>query len=149
MRLITIQCSFIRVGFVECRIRLLSSRIPLTLVPDPPISYNNNVTQAGCTGRCTGHVRSRTLYIQHRRLQSVKEIGKASPKHCKLIQRFFIQDNEPKAMRDQIVAQFTLRTYGVNQIFDFVKGIWFHKRVVKSVFFSKKTYFTSYVHNMF
>ena len=39
-----------------------------------------------------------------------------------------------------MVAHYTMRTYGVNQVFRFVEGIWF-----KSDFLSENTYFTSYV----
>mgnify|MGYP001334984726 CR=1 FL=1 len=46
-------------------------------------------------------------------------------------------------------VQYTVRKYGVNQVFRFVKFGYIH-RVVKSDFFlSEKTYFTSYVRNMF
>ena len=41
-------------------------------------------------------------------------------------------------------------TNGENQVFRFVKGIWLHRqsRLIQ-LFFSEKTYFTSYVHKMF
>ena len=47
-----------------------------------------------------------------------------------------------------MVANFTKRAYGVNQVFWFVK-FGYIERVVKSDFFSEKTYFTSFVRNMF
>ena len=48
----------------------------------------------------------------------------------------------------EMVAHFPMRTYGVNQAFRFVEGIWLHR---KSRQIRKKIGkdFTSYVHNMF
>ena len=37
-----------------------------------------------------------------------------------------------------MVGQNTMRTYGVNQVFRFVEGIWLYRKVVKSDFFSDK-----------
>ena len=50
-----------------------------------------------------------------------------------------------------MVTHFTMRTYGVNQAFRSVKGIFFYiERFGKSEnFFSEKIFFTSYVGNMF
>ena len=49
-----------------------------------------------------------------------------------------------------MVAQNSVSTYGVNQFFRFVKGFCYIERIVKSDFLlSEKTYFTSYVHNLF
>ena len=48
----------------------------------------------------------------------------------------------------QKVAQIAVRTYGVNRYFDLLKTFGNIERIVKTVF-SEKTYFTSYVHNMF
>ena len=45
-----------------------------------------------------------------------------------------------------MVAQNTVRTYGVIQTFRFAEGI---KRVVNFDFFSVLTYLTAYVRNMF
>ena len=44
-----------------------------------------------------------------------------------------------------------MRTYGVNQVFRFVEGIWLHRksRQIREKKNSEKTYFTSYVRNMF
>ena len=36
----------------------------------------------------------------------------------------------------------TMRTHGVNQAFRFVEGIWLHRRVVKSDFFTEKTFYS-------
>ena len=38
----------------------------------------------------------------------------------------------------EMVAHFTMRTYGVNQVFRFVEGIGHIERIVKSDFFSLK-----------
>ena len=38
----------------------------------------------------------------------------------------------------QMVAQNTVRTYGVNQVFRFVKGIWLHRQSRQIRFFSRK-----------
>ena len=40
-----------------------------------------------------------------------------------------------------------MRPYGVN--IDLLKAFGYIERVIESEFFSEKTYFTSYVHNMF
>ena len=40
-----------------------------------------------------------------------------------------------------MVAQFPICTNGVNQAFQFVKGIGYIERVLKFDFFSEKTYF--------
>ena len=49
-----------------------------------------------------------------------------------------------------MVAHFIMRSYGVNQAFDLFKALVYIERVVKSEFiFRKKTYFTSYVRNIF
>ena len=49
-----------------------------------------------------------------------------------------------------MVAHFTLRTYGVNQEFRFAEGIWLHRKSRRIPFyFRKKTFFTSYMRNMF
>ena len=49
-----------------------------------------------------------------------------------------------------MVAHFTMRTYGVNQAFSFVEGIWLHRksRQIRKII-SENTYFTSYVRIMF
>ena len=45
---------------------------------------------------------------------------------------------------DQMVAQFTMRTYGVEQEFRFLEGIWFHRKSSQiRFFFSEQTFFTS------
>ena len=48
-----------------------------------------------------------------------------------------------------MVAQNTLRTYGVHQKIRLVEGIWLHRNIRQILFFSEKTYLTSYVRNMF
>ena len=48
-----------------------------------------------------------------------------------------------------MVAQNTVRTYGVNQVFPFVEDIWLHRKSRQIQFFSGKTNFTTYVRNMF
>ena len=48
-----------------------------------------------------------------------------------------------------MVAQNTVRTYGVNQVFRFVKGIRLLRKYRQIRLFSEKTYFTSNVRNMF
>ena len=47
-----------------------------------------------------------------------------------------------------MVAHFNMGLYGVIQ-FDLSKAFGYIERVVKSIFFSEKTYFTSCVRNMF
>ena len=42
-----------------------------------------------------------------------------------------------------MVAQNTVRTYGINQVFRFIEGIWFHQNGRQIRIFSEKTYFTS------
>ena len=37
-----------------------------------------------------------------------------------------------------MVAHFTMRTHGVNQVFDSLKAVGYIKRVIKSDFFSEK-----------
>ena len=44
-----------------------------------------------------------------------------------------------------MVAQNTLRTYGVNMVFRFIEGIWLELDRVITKFLSEITYFTSYV----
>ena len=45
-----------------------------------------------------------------------------------------------------MVADLTMRTYGENQAFRFVEGIWLHRKSRQiRFFFSEQTYFTSYV----
>ena len=47
----------------------------------------------------------------------------------------------------QMVAQNTVvRSYGVNQVFRFVKGFGYIERVVKTDFFPEMACFTTYVH---
>ena len=49
----------------------------------------------------------------------------------------------------QMVAPFTMRTYGVNQEFRFVEVIWLDRKSRQIRFFSrKKTLFTPYVRNV-
>ena len=49
-----------------------------------------------------------------------------------------------------MVDQTTLRTYGVNQVFRFVKGIWLHRKSLQSrFFFLGKDLFYFYVRNFF
>ena len=49
-----------------------------------------------------------------------------------------------------MVAQNTVRTYGVNQVFRYVNAKLHRKsRQIRFYFFLEKTYFTSYVRNMF
>ena len=48
-----------------------------------------------------------------------------------------------------MVANFTMRRYGVNQVFQFMKAICYIERVAKSDFFSEKNNFTFYVRKMF
>ena len=36
-----------------------------------------------------------------------------------------------------MVAQNTMRVYGVNQVFRFVEGIWLHRKIRKSISFLK------------
>ena len=48
-----------------------------------------------------------------------------------------------------MVADSTMRTYGVNQEYRFVGGIWLHRKSRQIRFFSEITYFPSYVRNMF
>ena len=45
-------------------------------------------------------------------------------------------------------AHFTLRTYGVNQVFRFVEGTWLHRKSLQILFFFEKTYFKSYLRNL-
>ena len=49
-----------------------------------------------------------------------------------------------------MVVHFTMRTYVVNQAFLIVEGIWLHQesRQIRNIFY-EKTYFPSYVPNMF
>ena len=48
-----------------------------------------------------------------------------------------------------MVAHFTMRTYVVNQAFRFYKAFGFIEDSSNPIFFSQKTYFASYVRNMF
>ena len=49
----------------------------------------------------------------------------------------------------QMVAQNTVRTYGVNQVFRFVESIWLHRKSRQIRFsYRKKTLFISYVRNV-
>ena len=48
-----------------------------------------------------------------------------------------------------MVAQNTVRKFEVNKVFLFFDGICYIEGVVKLDCFSEKTYFTSYVRNMF
>ena len=48
-----------------------------------------------------------------------------------------------------MVAHFTMRTYGVNQAFQFVEGIWLHQKSRQIWFFSENNFSTSYVRNMY
>ena len=41
----------------------------------------------------------------------------------------------------EMVTHFTMRTYGVNQAFQFVKGIWLHRKSRQIRFFSEKDLF--------
>ena len=42
----------------------------------------------------------------------------------------------------KMVAQNTVRIYGVNQVFRFVEGVWFHQKNLQiQFFFSEKTFF--------
>ena len=47
------------------------------------------------------------------------------------------------------VAHFNMHTYGVNQTFGLVEGIWLLRQSRQIRFFSENTYFTTYVRNMF
>ena len=47
-----------------------------------------------------------------------------------------------------MVAQNTVRTYRINQVFRFVEGTWLPRRGQNQFFFSEKTYFISNVRNM-
>ena len=40
-----------------------------------------------------------------------------------------------------MVAENMLRTYGVDQVFRFIKGIWLNQKIVKSVFWGKRPIF--------
>ena len=45
-----------------------------------------------------------------------------------------------------MVAHFTMRTHGVNQAFQFIKGIWLHRKSHQIRFFvRKKTLFSNLV----
>ena len=49
-----------------------------------------------------------------------------------------------------MVAHYTMRTYGVNQYFRFVEGIWLHRKSHQPDFFPRKmTYLTPYMRNKF
>ena len=49
----------------------------------------------------------------------------------------------------KMVAQNTVRTYGVKQVFWFVEGTWYHRQSRQIRFFFEKTYYSSYVRKMF
>jgi len=49
----------------------------------------------------------------------------------------------------KMVAHFTMRTYGVNQAFQFIEGIWLHRKESNPGFISNKANCTSYARNMF
>ena len=48
-----------------------------------------------------------------------------------------------------MVAHLPMRTYGVNQAFQFVEGIWLHRKSRQIRFFFSERPFTAYVRNMF
>ena len=51
---------------------------------------------------------------------------------------------------DKMVVHFTMRTYGVNQVFRIVEGIWINRNSHQiRNFYSVETYSISYVRNSF